>query len=98
MGAANAGLTAAQATLRATQSAVGAFGEVSTFITRNGIGSVLDVRSASFDLALSAASSSRIQLGFTLVYLGQNRSLSLAFDFNNPLASAEALARELLPN
>ncbi len=98
MGTANAGLTAAQATLRATQSAVGAFGDISTFITRNGISSVLDVRSASFDLALSAASSSRIQLGFTLVYLGQNRSLSLAFDFNNPLASAEALARELLPN
>ena len=95
---ANAGLTVAQATLRASQTAVGAFGDISTFITRNGIGSVLDVRSASFDLAISAASSSRIQLGFTLVYLGQSRSLSMAFDFNNSLASAEALARELLPD
>lgn len=97
MATANAGLTVAQASLRASQTAVGAFGDISTFITRNGIGSVLDVRSASFDLALSAASSSRIQLGFTLVYLGQSRSLTMAFDFNNPLASAEALARELLP-
>jgi hypothetical protein len=94
---ANAGLSVAEATLRTTQDAVGAFGQVSTYITQNGLANAFRVQAASFDLALSAARGNRMNLSFTVVYLGRTERLSLVFDFNDPLESAEALARELLP-
>ena len=94
---ADAALSVAEATLRTTRDAVGAFGQVSTYITRNGLANAFRVQAASFDLALSAARGNRMSLSFTVVYLGQTERLNLVFDFNDPLESAEALARELLP-
>lgn len=95
--AATGSLAIARKTLGVTQTTVGALGDVSTYIIRNGIGNVLDVRSARFDLALDTVKNGQMQLNLDLVYLSDRKSLSLLFDFNNPLASAQALAKKLLP-
>lgn len=93
---ANASLIAWQRILEGMRATVGAFGSVSDFIRRNGLNNLLDVRSASFDTSLNSAAGGSISLSLSLMYLNQSRNVNLAFDFNNPLNSARALARLLL--
>lgn len=94
---ANGTLIAFQRTLETIRASVGAFASVSDFIQRNGLNNLLDVRSASFNTSLNLAAGGMISLSLSLVYLNQSRNVNLAFDFNNPLNSARALARLLLP-
>ncbi|NEP15860.1 MAG: hypothetical protein F6J97_03030 [Leptolyngbya sp. SIO4C1] len=95
---ANGVLIAAQRSLEVTRAGLGGFAEVSDFITQNGLGSLLDVRTASFETRLNAAADGTLALTLSLVYLGRSQTLSVSFDFNNPLNGARALAERLLPN
>lgn len=94
---ANATLIELRDTLRSITATVGVFSSVSDFIRRNGLNSLLNVRSANFDTSLNSAVGGIISLSLSLMYLNQSRNINLAFDFNNPLNSARALARLLLP-
>jgi hypothetical protein len=89
-------LSAAQLTLRGTESAVGALAQVGTFIAQNGIEALLFVNAASFTADLNAAAGGQVTMALQLNYMRNSVNLSLNFNFNDPIASARALAQALL--
>ncbi|MEM8810434.1 MAG: hypothetical protein AAGF01_30855, partial [Cyanobacteria bacterium P01_G01_bin.38] len=93
---ANAGLTTARGTLTATRQSVGVLPTVSQFISEQGLERLIDVRSAQFSASLDVAAGGEMAMAIDVVYMDQRYDLSLMFNFNSPLASAEAFAEMLL--
>jgi hypothetical protein len=95
---ARAGLTAAQATLSATQISVGGFMGVGTWLASNGPGQLVDVRAASFSGSLGVLSGGSAALQISYVLLGQRGELAAGVDLKDAeqlvSAAAEALTNE----
>jgi hypothetical protein len=97
---AKAALDLATSALSALQSAVGAAANVATFITRAGLGGLIDINEAKFEGSLSATNGGRVSLAVKLVFMGDKRnprSYSILLNFKDPLSSAKDLAKLLLP-
>jgi len=94
---ATAGLEVAKGVLQGAKEAVGAVASVGEFITRYGLGGLLDVRSATFTADLGAASGGQVALNMTIEFMGKRQNLDFKFNFHDPLAGAKALAEKLLP-
>ena len=90
--------TAKQALERLKQS-IGAVAGVGQFIVEKGLGGLIDIKKASFMASLSAANGGTVSMSLTLKFMNQTQqTLSLNFNFNNPLSSAQDLAKRLLPS
>lgn len=95
---AEAGLDAAYLFLEGLKKSIGAVADVGTFIAEAGLGGLLDVKSAMFEGSLQATSGGSVSLQLSVSFMqGQPQSLTLAFNFQSPLAAAEDLAKKLLP-
>ncbi|BAZ40605.1 Na-Ca exchanger/integrin-beta4 [Calothrix sp. NIES-4101] len=94
---ANTGLNRAREILQTTTRSLGAIAQINTFISQQGLNSLLDVRSAQFNANLDVAASGQVAIALEMVYMNQPRRLNLAFNFNAPQESARALAQLLLP-
>lgn len=91
------GLDAAHLALEAVESSVGAAAGAASFIVENGLGGVLDVRSASFRGALAGVSGGSANVSIELSYLGgAPETLAVQFDFHDPARGARRLAKRLL--
>jgi hypothetical protein len=93
-----AGLEVAKGVLQGVKETVGAVASVGDFITRYGLGGLLDVRSATFKAGLGAASGGQVALKMQLEFMGKHQKLNFKFNFHDPLAGAHALAEKLLPD
>ena len=94
---ATAGVQAAYYTLEGVKEAVGAMADVADFITQYGLGGLLDIRSAYFEAYLNAAQGGSVAMDLSLVFMKQSQRLQFGFNFNNPLDSAQDLAKMLMP-
>jgi hypothetical protein len=70
---------------------------VSTYISQSGVGTLLNVRSASFEASLNAARGGKVQVQAEIVFMKRTRNVSFTHDFHNPLDGAKALVSTLLP-
>lgn len=96
LGTATATLQTAQEVLRTTVKVVGTLATVNTFILNQGLGSLLDVRSARFQTTLDVATGGTVLIDLNLVFMNQSQSMTFQFNFKSPLESAKALGRMLL--
>ncbi len=91
-----AALDVALLALGALEASIGAVASVGTQLIALGAGALV-VRSAGFSASLAAASGGSVTLRLELTFLGQARTIDLAFSFHNPAASLQLLAEALLP-
>jgi hypothetical protein len=89
-------LDAALAALGLLEVSIGAVASVGTQVIALGAGALV-VRSASFSASLAAASGGSVTMRLDLTFLGQARTIDLAFSFHNPAASLQTLVQALLP-
>jgi hypothetical protein len=93
---ADGALKVADAVLQKIKEALGRVAAISDFVAQHGSGALVEVRGAKFSASLSAAAGGSISLELDVAYLGKLATLQLDFNFNDPLASAQALGRALL--
>lgn len=86
-------LTAAQQSLEGTAQALKGIADAGEFIARNGIGALVDVRSAAFECSLQEGLGGKVELDLVVGFMKQPpQSLRMAFDFHDPMATASRLA------
>lgn len=90
------GLTAAQATLSAARTSMGILAPVSQFISEQGLERLIDARSAKFEASLDVAANGAVAMAIDVVFMEQRHQVSLMFDFNSPMVSAQSFADLLL--
>jgi hypothetical protein len=83
-------------TLEVTKRGLGAVGVASDFVARRGLDALLLVNAASFEADLNTASGGQVTMVLNITYQDRPFNLSLNFNFNNPLSSAQALGRQLI--
>ncbi len=93
---ANAALELAKLSLEGLKETVGAAAEVGTFIAEAGLGGLLDVKEAGFEGSLSATNGGAVSLSATIVFMGNESTHTLSFNFHNPIMAVKALVEDLL--
>ena len=93
---ANATLEGYKGGLELIKKGLGKVGVAIDFITQRGLDALLTVDTASFEMDLNTASGGIVNLLIGLTYQDKPTSLSIVFNFNDPLSSAKALGQELL--
>jgi hypothetical protein len=97
-GAANTVLQTTNSALGLLRQGIGEVADVAGYIAQNGLGALLDVRSASFDGSISATHGGAVTLDATVVFQGSSQTVHLAYDFNDLVAGAKALAKAVVPS
>jgi hypothetical protein len=95
---ATAVLKSAGAALGQLNSTIGDVAAVGAYVAANGLGALLDVRSASFDGTLDATSGGSVSLAADVVFQGVEQQIVVAYDFHDLATGAKALAKEVLPS
>ena len=91
-------LEAAKGSLDALKKSIGAVADVGQFIVEKGLGGLIDIKKASFSASLNAVKGGRVSMSLTLKFMNKRQqTLSLSFNFHDPLSSAQDLAQRLLP-
>jgi hypothetical protein len=90
-------LQTASAALGGLRQAVGSAADIVGYVAAHGLGSLLDVRSASFDGTLTATSGGSVTLAADVVLQGAEQRVRISYDFHDLAAGAKALAQQLLP-
>lgn len=98
LGTATAALQVANAGLAQLNQGIGEVAGVGAYIAEHGLGALLDVKTASFVGSIDTTSGGSVTLDAEVVFQGDEQSVHLAYDFHDLVASAEALAREVLPS
>ncbi|MGB0524309.1 MAG: hypothetical protein ACPGJS_15170 [Flammeovirgaceae bacterium] len=93
---ANASLEAAKLFLEGVKKSVGGLADVAQFIVEAGLGGLLDVRYARFEGQLNSVKGGGVELELEILLMKKPLDLELAFNFNNPLDGAKALAEKLI--
>lgn len=89
-------LAAAHRFLQRLKETVGRVAAIGDFLLNCGSGALIEVRSARFETALSAAAGGLISLDLELVFMGKSKTVALEFNFKDPLRSARELGQRLL--
>jgi hypothetical protein len=97
-GAANTVLQTTNSALGLLQQGIGQVAGMAGYIAQYGLGALLDVRSASFDGSISATHGGAVTLDATVVFQGSSQAVHLAYDFNDLVAGAKALAKAVVPS
>ncbi|MCA8952138.1 MAG: hypothetical protein KDE27_21695 [Planctomycetes bacterium] len=89
-------LESAQGVLAATRTGLGGLADAGQWVVENGLTGLVEVRSARFACSLESGHAGAVDLELSVAFLRQRaRTLTLGFDFHDPLAAAKELARRL---
>ncbi|MBO1756636.1 hypothetical protein [Allobranchiibius sp. CTAmp26] len=98
LGAATLALQAANAGLTQLNASIGDVAAVSAYIAEHGLDGLLNVKSASFTGTLDATSGGSVTLDADVVFQGTEDMVHVSYDFHDLAASAQTLAKEVLPS
>ena len=96
-GAANTVLQTTSSALALVRQGVGEAAGIAGYVAEHGLGALLDVKSASFDAAISATKGGSVTLDAVVVFRGSQQTVHLTYDFHDLVAGAKALALEMVP-
>ena len=97
-GVANGVLQTTSNALAVVRQGVGDVANVAGYVAQHGLGALLDVRSASFDGTLNAATGGSVTLDAVVIFQGTQQSLHVSYNFHDLVAGAKALAKAALPS
>ena len=97
-GVANGVLQATSNALAVVRQGVGDVASVAGYVAQHGLGALLDVRSASFDGTLNAATGGSVTLDAVVIFQGTQQTLHVSYNFHDLVAGAKAIAKAALPS
>ena len=83
--------------MAALRQGVGDVADVAGYVAQHGLGALLDVRSASFDGTLSAATGGSVTLDAVVIFQGTQQTLHVSYNFHDLVAERRRSPRPRCP-